>query len=197
MLDVGGAQAAVIHDELIDYLLRFDEREAGEVLDEAHAFGGRELDLHGHARRLLTDNPLEERAVVLEAQWREAQDGGVRTQRVGQADILVAGHDERASSLRELRRHIADVPLDHGIAKPRREAAEVKDPGALALDEPESIGGILHRLRRFLVDIGVGGVHSPAQAAAPRPRVVMQLELGGDLLKQLVDTLLFERVDDD
>ena len=121
----------------------------------------------------------------------------MRTERVGQADILVAGHDERASSLRELRRDIAHVPLDHGIAKPRREAAEVKDPGALALDEPESIGGILHRLRRFLVDIGVGGVHSPAQAAAPRPRVVMQLELGGDLLKQLVDTLLFERVDDD
>src|SRR6184192_1068244 len=97
----------------------------------------------------------------------------------------------------ELRGDVADVPLDHGIREPSGEAGEVKDPRPLALDEPERIGGLLHRLRGFFVDEGIVGIHTASQTAAPRPRVVVQLELGGNLLEQLLDALLLERVDDD
>jgi len=118
------------------------------------------------------------------------------SQRVREADVLMSGDDERPAALRELRRDVAHVSLDHGIGEPCGETGEVKDSGSLALDEAKRFGGILHRLRRLLVEERIVGVHPPAQPAASRPGVVVQLQLGCDLLEQLFDALFLERVDD-
>lgn len=138
---VGGAQRAVLHDQPRDHALRLVEREADEIVHEAHLVLAAQLDLERHARRVLADETLQQPAVLGEVGHRKAQLHRERTQRVGHVHARTRDHD-RASSRAEVRDGILHLARDEWILEVRAESAEVEAREA-GRDRREELVGAL------------------------------------------------------
>jgi hypothetical protein len=144
-LNVVRAQRGVLDQQLRDDLLRLDQCQPSEVVDESHPILCGQLDAHRHARRLVTDHPLEHDAIVLEHRAAQLERRGVGPECVGEAHIL-AGDDQRTAFRAERRHEVEHVTRNERILQERSKLAKKEDASAFAL----GAGQCLVRLLRIL-----------------------------------------------